>query len=60
MPSFRRLFGAYYRGYYKDVVTTVPEVRNGEIYPLTAPGLGTDLLPDLPDRPDATVQITSA
>ena len=50
---------AYYRGYYKDVVTSVPEVRAGEIYPLTAPGLGTDLLPDLPGRPDATVQTTS-
>ena len=38
---------AYYSTWYKDVITEVPTVKDGYIYPLTGPGLGTQLLPDL-------------
>jgi L-alanine-DL-glutamate epimerase-like enolase superfamily enzyme len=41
---------AYYSTWYKDVITEVPQVKDGFIYPLAGPGLGTRLLPDLPGR----------
>ena len=47
---------AFYRGYYNDVVTTVPRIEDGFIYPLTGAGLGTELLPDFAKRPDVTVR----
>ncbi len=44
---------AFYTGWYTELVTVVPQVRDGYIYPLTGPGLGTTLLPDVLVRPDA-------
>jgi L-alanine-DL-glutamate epimerase-like enolase superfamily enzyme len=38
---------AYYSTWYKDVLTELPVVKDGFIHPLTGPGLGTKLLPDL-------------
>ena len=38
---------AYYSTWYKDILTEVPKVKDGYITPLTGPGLGTRLLPDL-------------
>jgi L-alanine-DL-glutamate epimerase-like enolase superfamily enzyme len=38
---------AYYSTWYKNVLTELPVVKDGYIYPLTGPGLGTKLLPDL-------------
>jgi L-alanine-DL-glutamate epimerase-like enolase superfamily enzyme len=38
---------AYYSTWYKDILTDLPVVKEGHIYPLTGPGLGTRLLPDL-------------
>jgi L-alanine-DL-glutamate epimerase-like enolase superfamily enzyme len=38
---------AYYSTWYKDVLTELPLVKDGFIHPLTGPGLGTRLLPDL-------------
>jgi galactonate dehydratase len=49
---------AYYSGWYRELVTNVPEVRDGWIYPLTGPGLGTALLPDVWKRDDAHSQIS--
>ena len=46
----------YTRGFYRDLVTTLPRIEQGYAYPLDAPGLGTTLLPDLKRRPDATVR----
>jgi L-alanine-DL-glutamate epimerase-like enolase superfamily enzyme len=46
---------AYYSTWYRDVITEVPAVKDGFIYPLAGPGLGTRLLPDLPKR--AGVQV---
>jgi L-alanine-DL-glutamate epimerase-like enolase superfamily enzyme len=41
---------AYHTTWYKDVLTELPQVRQGYIAPLTGPGLGTRLLPDLMKR----------
>jgi galactonate dehydratase len=36
---------AFYTGWYRELVTEIPRVENGWVYPLTGPGLGTELLP---------------
>ncbi len=50
---------AFYTGWYKELVTDLPRIEDGYIYPMTGPGLGTRLLPDLPGRADATVRRTA-
>jgi L-alanine-DL-glutamate epimerase-like enolase superfamily enzyme len=47
---------AYYSTWYKDVLTDLPQVKNGYVQPLDGPGLGTRLLPDLLRRPGVTVR----
>ena len=47
---------AFLSGWYRELVTEVPRVENGFVYPLTGPGLGTRLLPGVPKRPDAIVR----
>jgi L-alanine-DL-glutamate epimerase-like enolase superfamily enzyme len=49
---------AYYTGWYRELVTEVPRVEDGWIYPLTGPGLGTELLPEVAARADATVRFS--
>jgi L-alanine-DL-glutamate epimerase-like enolase superfamily enzyme len=44
---------AYYTGWYKELVTALPSVADGHVSPPDGPGLGTDLLPGLRERPDA-------
>ncbi len=46
---------ALYTGWYKEVVTELPRIKDGYIYPMTDPGLGTQLKPDVIKRADATV-----
>jgi galactonate dehydratase len=46
---------AYYTGWYKELVTELPVVENGQIRPPEGPGLGIELFPDLHERPDAHV-----
>ena len=41
---------AFYHGWYRDVVTAVPEVTNGMITVPPGAGLGTELAPDLDDK----------
>ncbi|MEO6889520.1 MAG: mandelate racemase/muconate lactonizing enzyme family protein [Ktedonobacteraceae bacterium] len=43
---------AFYTGWYSELVTAVPQVRDGYVYPLTAPGLGTTLRPEVLTRTD--------
>jgi galactonate dehydratase len=45
---------AFYTGWYRELVTEIPRVENGWVYPLTGPGLGTELLPEVLERPDTT------
>ena len=51
---------AFYTGWYKELVTALPEVKDGMIAPPPGPGLGLDLLPDLTARKDAVVRSSVA
>ena len=46
----------YTRGFYRDLVTSLPRIEQGYAYPLTGPGLGSALQPDLKRRADATIR----
>lgn len=43
---------AFYTGYYRELVTVVPQVVNGFIRPMEGVGLCTELLPSVLDRSD--------
>ena len=47
---------AYYSGWYRELVTMLPDIADGFIAAPVGPGLGTELLPDLHERADATVR----
>jgi L-alanine-DL-glutamate epimerase-like enolase superfamily enzyme len=47
---------AFYTGWYQELVTALPEVKDGMIAPPPGPGLGMELLPDLTRRADAVVR----
>jgi len=53
---FQEVVRAYYTGFYKELVTELPRIENGEAYPMTGVGLGTMLVPGLRHRADVTVQ----
>lgn len=50
---------AYYRTWYRDLVTAVPAVVNGFITVPPGPGLGLELVPDLAKRFTVTTRISS-
>jgi galactonate dehydratase len=50
---------AFYRGWYNELVTTMPVIRDGFVYPMEGPGLGVDLLPAVYERGDLTVRRSS-
>jgi L-alanine-DL-glutamate epimerase-like enolase superfamily enzyme len=45
---------SFYTGWYKELVTAVPRIENGYVYPMEGPGLGVELLPQVFKRPDLT------
>ena len=47
---------AFYTGWYRELVTELPRVEKGFVYPLSGQGLGTELLPELTSRDDAVVR----
>jgi len=51
---------AFYTGWYKELVTELPPIAQGEVTVNMKPGLGLDLLPDLDRRKDASVRVTRA
>jgi L-alanine-DL-glutamate epimerase-like enolase superfamily enzyme len=51
---------AFYTGWYKELVTEVPIIRDGFVYPMQGPGLGTDLQPSLFARPDLVARRSAA
>ena len=51
---------AFYSGWYKELVTTLPKIEKGHVYPPEGPGLGTDILPAVFDRADIHVTATDA
>ena len=51
---------AFYTGWYRELVTGLPVVENGQVRLGTdGPGLGVALRPGLPERPDAVVRRTA-
>jgi galactonate dehydratase len=57
---FQEMVRAFYAGWYGELVTNLPRVEAGYVYPLTGPGLGTSLRPEVLERPDAVVRASSA
>ena len=51
---------AFYTGWYKELVTTLPNIRDGHVYPPEGPGLGTDILPEVFERSDIRVVVSKA
>jgi L-alanine-DL-glutamate epimerase-like enolase superfamily enzyme len=51
---------AFYTGWYKELVTTMPVIKDGYVLPMEGPGLGTDLLPAVFERSDLTVRRSEA
>ncbi len=47
---------AFLHGFYRDLVTHVPEINRGFLAPPDASGLGVELLPDFRQRPGARVR----
>ena len=56
----QELVRAFYTGWYKELVTEVPVIKDGHVYPMEGPGLGTELLPAVFDRSDLTVRRSAA
>ncbi|MEZ4530848.1 MAG: mandelate racemase/muconate lactonizing enzyme family protein [Thermomicrobiales bacterium] len=50
---------AFYTGWYKELVTDLPIIDNGYMDLPAKPGLGTELVPGLRDRPDAHVRVSA-
>jgi L-alanine-DL-glutamate epimerase-like enolase superfamily enzyme len=51
---------AFYTGWYKELVTAVPTIRDGFVFPMDGPGLGADLLPSVFERSDLVVRRSEA
>ena len=51
---------AFYTGWYKELVTTMPTVKDGHLLPMEGPGLGVELLPAVYERSDLTVRRSQA
>jgi galactonate dehydratase len=50
---------AFYRGWYRELVTALPRVEAGNVAPLDSPGIGCELVEELWHREDATVETSS-
>ncbi len=51
---------AFYYGWYGELVTGLPPLANGRMTTPDGPGLGIELLPDLPQRADARLRRSEA
>jgi len=51
---------AFYTGWYKELVTALPDIRDGTIDAPAGAGLGIELLPGIEKRADAVVRISKA
>ncbi|WP_422371593.1 mandelate racemase/muconate lactonizing enzyme family protein [Hoeflea sp.] len=51
---------AFYNGWYRELVTEVPRIEGGYIYPMEGVGLGTELTPQFFKRSDLTVRVSEA
>jgi galactonate dehydratase len=51
---------AFTSGWYRELVTDLPEIKDGHVYPMAGPGLGARLQPDVLRRKDAVIRRSSA
>jgi galactonate dehydratase len=49
---------AFYYDWYADIVTELPRVDRGFVHPLTGPGLGASLRPEVRSRTDLTTRVS--
>lgn len=49
---------AFYKGWYRELVTEVPRIEGGYVHPMDGPGLGTELAPQFFDRADLTSRLS--
>jgi galactonate dehydratase len=49
---------AFYRGWYRELITEVPRIEGGHVYPMEGPGLGTELVPGFFERSDLTSRVS--
>ncbi|TPE46638.1 mandelate racemase/muconate lactonizing enzyme family protein [Amaricoccus solimangrovi] len=49
---------AFYKGWYRELVTEVPRIEGGYVYPMEGPGLGTELVPGFFERSDLTSRVS--
>ena len=49
---------AFYKGWYRELVTEVPRIEGGFVYPMEGPGLGTELVPGFFERSDLTSRVS--
>lgn len=50
---------AFYTGWYNELVTTMPVIKDGYVLPMEGSGLGVELLPAVFERSDLTVRRSS-
>jgi galactonate dehydratase len=55
---FQESVRAYYSSWYRDLVTVMPHIADGHIYPFEGAGLGIELSPFVLDHPDAVIRST--
>lgn len=51
---------AFYKGWYRELVTEVPRIEGGFVYPMEGPGLGTELVPQFFERADLSHRLSEA
>jgi L-alanine-DL-glutamate epimerase-like enolase superfamily enzyme len=49
---------AFYTGWYRELVTALPTIEGGDVLPMTGPGLGLELLPEVFQRGDLTRRLS--
>eukprot|EP01037_Dinobryon_pediforme_P002117 gene2117-2154_t len=50
---------AFYTGWYNELVTTMPVIKDGFVFPMEGPGLGVELLPRVFERADLKTRRTA-
>lgn len=56
---FQESVRAFYTGWYPEILTHMPRIEDGYIYPTEKPGLGTALRPEIKQRADALIRRSS-
>lgn len=56
--AWQEVVRAFYTGWYQGLVTALPRLDGGYLYPLAGPGLGMELQPDVLQREDCEQCIT--